>query len=97
MTLFKASARLDPVQKKEKWKNDRDGLQRAQEFKKHSDLLLSCVLFDEAQTSSLISTQEISLGRRWVDKRPQRAFVDGERKRGDKRGGKIENGQDVQE
>lgn len=97
MKLFKASVRWDPEKKKEKWKNDRDGLQLTQDFKKHGDLLLSCVLFDEAQTSSLISTQEISLGRRWVDKRPQRAFVDGKRKRGDKRGGKIENGQDVQE
>lgn len=37
---------------------------------------------DEPQTLSLISTKEISLGRRWVDKRPQRAFCRRERKSG---------------
>lgn len=39
-----------------------------------------CVLADEPQTPSLISTKEISLGRRWDDKRPQRAFCRLERK-----------------
>lgn len=67
----------------ENWGADRD--RRQLQLKKHRDILPSCVLFDEAQTPSLISTQEISLGRRWVDKRPKRALADGKRKSGDKR------------
>ena len=39
------------------------------------------VLFDKAQTEALISTQEISLGPRWLDKRLKKALVDGNRKR----------------
>lgn len=65
----------------ENWGADRDRRQ----LKKHCDILPSCVLLDEAQTPSLISTQEISLGRRWADKRPKRAFADGKRRSGDKR------------
>lgn len=42
---------------------------------------------------SLISTQEISLERRWEDKRPQKASVNGERGREeDERKDKEENG-----
>lgn len=83
--------------KDKKWKKDRDRRQLEQELKKRRNILLSCVLFDKAQTPSLISTQEISLGRRWGDKRPKKAFVDGKRKRKRQKGRKIENGGGAEE
>lgn len=55
----------------------------APEFKEQekSKPELSCVLSDKGQAPSLISTQEISLGRRRQDNRAERAFRDGKRKR----------------
>lgn len=80
--------------KKKKQRKDSNSRLPEQRLKELGDILFFlCPFWRGTDPVSLISTQEISLERRWEDKRPQKASVNGERGREeDERKDKEENG-----
>lgn len=101
LTASAAVAFLNPVEQENQRQQEKRGKTETDEQEQERrDVLLSCVpsfffSYDEAQAPSLISTQEISLERRWEDKRPKKRFCGRRRGReGDKRGRKAENGEE---